>query len=141
MSGAIKSYRDLAVWQKGVELAEACYLLTKRFPATERYGLTSQIRRAAVSVPANIAEGHGRSGPGQFVHQLSIARGSLRELETLLLISQRQAYGKTETFLDLAARTDEIGRMLFGLSTKVEASTARGVPQASDLDPETKRGR
>lgn len=129
MPKRISSYRDLVVWQKSIDLVDACYATTRRFPAAELYGLTSQIRRASVSIAANIAEGHGRNGPGQFLHQLSVARGSLRELETLILIAHRQRFMKAETFRALAARTDEIGRMLFGLSTSVAASSARGIPE------------
>lgn len=120
----IKSYRDLLVWQKAVTLGVNCYALTKRFPATERYGLASQIQRAAVSIAANIAEGHGRSGPAVFLQHLSIARGSLRELETLLLLADRLGYSKAETSRELAAATDEIGKMLYGLSSRVSGDRA-----------------
>jgi four helix bundle protein len=137
MAGKIRSYRDLEVWQKAVDLADRCYLLTRTFPVEERYGLASQVRRAAVSISANIAEGHGRSGRGEYLHHLSIARGSLCELETLLLIAERQHFANAETFRDLAAFSDEIGRMLFGLITSVAASSARGVPQTRDRRPGT----
>jgi four helix bundle protein len=133
MAKRIQSYRDLIVWQKSIDLVDACYAVTRRFPREELYGLSSQIRRAAVSIAANIAEGHGRTGRGQFVHQLSIARGSLRELETLVLISHRQSFVKAGTFGALIARTDEIGRMLFGLSAKVAASSADGGPASARL--------
>jgi four helix bundle protein len=137
MAKRIRSYRDLIVWQKSIDLVDDCYSATRGFPSAETYGLTSQIRRASVSIAANIAEGHGRTGPGQYLHQLSIARGSLRELETLLLISRRQRFVKAETFRSLAGQTDEIGRMLYGLTTKVEASNARGAPASSDPTSET----
>lgn len=128
MSRKVRSYRDLGVWQKAVDLADRCYQLTRGFPAEERYGLSSQIRRAAVSIPANIAEGNGRSGSREYLHHLSIARGSFYELETLLLIAERQRFAKAETFRVLAADSDEIGRMLYGLATSVAASTAKGIP-------------
>jgi four helix bundle protein len=128
----IKSYRDLLVWQKAVALSVDCYALTKRFPATERYGLASQIQRAAVSIAANIAEGHGRSGPAVFLQHLSIARGSLRELETLLLLADRLGYSKAETSRELAAAADEIGRMLYGLTSKVSGDR---VSQSSFRQP------
>jgi four helix bundle protein len=115
----IRSYRDLLVWQKAVTLGVGCYALTKRFPATERYGLASQIQRAAVSIAANIAEGHGRGGPAVFLYHLSIARGSLRELETLLLLADRLGYAKAETYRDLSAAADDIGKMLFGLTSRI----------------------
>ncbi|HEY4217615.1 MAG TPA: four helix bundle protein [Gemmatimonadaceae bacterium] len=138
----IRSYRDLLVWQKAVELSANCYALTKRFPATERYGLASQIQRAAVSIAANIAEGHGRNGPALFLHHLSVARGSLRELETLLILADRLGYSKAETQRDLSAATDEVGRMLYGLSTKLSASRAAGVVAGtSDQRAETRSAR
>jgi len=79
---AIRNYRDLFVWGRSMDLAEACYKISRQFPPSEIYGLTSQIRRAAVSIPANIAGGHGRRNLGDYVHHLSIANGSLKELET-----------------------------------------------------------
>mgnify|MGYP001363477556 FL=1 len=85
----ITSYRDLKVWQMSVDLAEAVYSLTQDFPKTEVYGLTAQMRRAAVSVPANIAEGHGRETTGAFIQFLRVAQGSLKELETHAIIAQR----------------------------------------------------
>ena len=134
----VRSYRDLLVWQKSVALSVSCYALTKGFPASERYGLASQIQRAAVSIAANIAEGHGRNGPAVFLHHLSIARGSLRELETLLILADRLGYSKAETQKDLAAAADEIGRMLYGLTVKVSGSGAAGVVTATpDQRPAT----
>jgi four helix bundle protein len=85
----IQSYRDLKVWQEAVNLAEICYCFTKNFPKEELYGMTSQIRRASVSIAANIAEGYGRKTRGEYIQFLYIAQGSLKELETHLLISQR----------------------------------------------------
>jgi len=85
----IKSYRDLRVWQYAMDLAEICYRITRQFPRDEMFGLTSQIRRAAVSVPANIAEGHGREQTASFIQYLRISQGSLKELETHLLLAER----------------------------------------------------
>ena len=85
----INSYRDLRVWQEAMSLAECCYVLTRGFPRDELFGLTSQIRRAATSIAANIAEGHGRENTGSFIQHLRIAQGSLKELETHLLISEK----------------------------------------------------
>lgn len=108
----------------------------------ERYGLASQIQRAAVSIAANIAEGHGRNGPGVYLHHLSIARGSLRELETLLILADRLGYSKAETHRDLAEAADEIGRMLYGLTMKISSSHAAGVVTATaDQRPETRSAR
>ena len=86
---SINSYRDLRVWQDAMALAEACYGLTGRFPREEMFGQTAQIRRAAASIAANIAEGHGREGAGSFIQFLRIAQGSLKELATHLILSER----------------------------------------------------
>jgi four helix bundle protein len=119
---SVQSYRDLAAWQKAMDLVEAVYRATQHWPRDEMYGLTNQARRAAVSVPANIAEGQGRRGPTEMLHHLSIADGSLHELETHLLIAQRLRYleqrlryleGATATIL--LAQTAEVGRILGGL--------------------------
>ena len=131
MSG-IKSYRDLRVWECGMELSLACYSLTRQFPSHEQYGLTSQIRRAAVSIPANIAEGHGKSGSGNYLQHLSHARGSLRELETLLILSERLAYGRPELYRDLLAKTDAIAAMLHQLTLGVMKSRKSGAPRPTD---------
>ncbi|WP_343302643.1 four helix bundle protein [Mesorhizobium retamae] len=85
----IKSYRDLLVWQAAVELAVTCYSVTRNFPASEVCGMTSQIRRSSTSIAANIAEGHGRENTGAFVQFLRVAQGSLKELETHLILSGR----------------------------------------------------
>jgi four helix bundle protein len=111
----IKSYKDLRVWQAAMEIVEHCYRLTAKFPRDEVYGITSQLRRAAVSVPSNIAEGYGRDSTGSYVQFLKIAQGSLKELETLLLVAERVAVappGSTDTLLD---QCDAAGRMLNGL--------------------------
>ena len=143
MGQRIQSYKDLGVWQKSVELAVDLYGLTRRFPSHERFAMVSQIQRAAVSIGSNIAEGWGKSGSGYYLNAISHARGSLRELETLLLIAHRVGYIKRETFLALAERTDEIARMLFGLSRSVANSAATGrpdhPPETSDPGPETFR--
>ena len=86
---SIESYRDLNVWKVGMTLAKECYFLTKTFPKSELFGLTSQIRRAGASIPANIAEGNGRENTGQYIHFLRIAQGSLKELETHLILVQQ----------------------------------------------------
>jgi len=87
----IESYKDLEVWQMAMTLAQDCYLLTTRFPKDEMYGMSAQIRRAAVSIPANIAEGYGRDQTGPFVQFLRIAQGSARELETHLILTEKSA--------------------------------------------------
>jgi four helix bundle protein len=84
---SVKNYRELVVWQKAMGLAKLCYQVTKRFPKEEMFGMTSQIRRSAASIPANIAEGHGRTHTKDYLHFLSIAKGSLAEVETHLILS------------------------------------------------------
>jgi four helix bundle protein len=118
MSRPIRSYKDLLVWQKGVDLAVDLYAVTRGFPASERYGMSSQIQRSGVSIPSNIAEGHAKS-TAQYLNHLSHAKGSLCEVETLLIVGNRVGFVKTETFRDLTGRTDELGRMLRGLATSV----------------------
>ena len=111
----VRSYRDLKVWQSGMDLAEQCYLITRRFPRDELFGLTSQIRRAASSIPANIAEGWGREGTAEYIQFLRIAQGSLKELETHLLLSERVGLVTTEQTKPILQRTDELGRMIHSL--------------------------
>jgi four helix bundle protein len=115
----ITSYRDLIVWARAMDIAVVCYQLTKQIPQSEIYGLISQIRRAAVSIPANIAEGHGRKTLGDFIQHLSIANGSLKELETHLLIAGRLQYVKDDEIVPALASCEEIGRMLASLIQKL----------------------
>lgn len=115
----IRSYRDLRVWQWAVDLSIECYRATKRLPKDELYGLVSQIRRAAVSVAANIAEGHGRKHLGDYLHHLSVASGSLMELETHLLISERLRYISRQELEGLLAGAADINKMLSGLRAKL----------------------
>jgi four helix bundle protein len=118
-----KSYRDLLVWQRGMTLALNCYSFSKRLPKEEAYGLTSQIRRASVSIPANIAEGHGRELTGSFVQHLRIAQGSLKELETELLIVQGAGLAPSGEVDTLLQSTDELGRMLRALIRSLQQSS------------------
>jgi four helix bundle protein len=117
--GAIKSYRDLEVWKQAMDLVEQCYLRSERFPRSEEFGLRAQLRRSSVSVPSNIAEGHGRSTTGDFVRHVSIAHGSLMELETQVLIAGRLHYLEAAEVDDLLKRADEIGRMLTSLARRL----------------------
>ena len=124
---SINSYRDLRVWQDALALAEACYGITSQFPREEMFGQTSQIRRAATSVAANIAEGHGREGAASFVSFLRIAQGSLKELETHLILSQRVGLTPAEAVAPLLDRCEILGKRLRALirslqRKKVEAS-------------------
>jgi len=110
-----QSYRDLEVWQKAMDLVVDCYQSTKGFPKSEVYGLTSQLQRAAVSVPANIAEGRARQHTKEFLQHISIAYGSLAEVETLVQIAQRLDYLNVNQTKNILDKTAEIGRMLNGL--------------------------
>jgi four helix bundle protein len=110
-----KRYSDLIAWQKAMELMEEVYKITKAFPKEELYGLTSQIRRAAISVPSNIAEGHGRTGSREFFHCLSIAQGSLSELETQIEIAARLSYITSEQKTRCLEMAAETGRIMNGL--------------------------
>lgn len=112
---AAKNFKDLIAWQKAMDLVETVYRLTSQFPADERFGLTSQQRRAAVSIPSNIAEGHGRNSDGDFLRFLSMAYGSLREVETQLLIAVRLKYIGQSDFQPVQELCDETGRILNGL--------------------------
>lgn len=107
----VRSYRDLLVWQKAMAWIEAVYRLTSRWPSDERFGLISQLRRSAVSVAANIAEGAGRRSTGEFLQFLGIARGSLAEAETLVLLSGRLGYSTEADVRGLLEQADEISRM------------------------------
>jgi four helix bundle protein len=115
----IESYRDLRVWQQSMDLAEACYRLTATFPREEMFGLTSQIRRACTSIPANIAEGYGRNSKGSYGQFLKVAQGSLKELETHLLLAERLALVEAPLTAPLISDCDALGRMLFSLIRKV----------------------
>ncbi|PCK87887.1 diversity-generating retroelement protein bAvd family protein [Rhizobium sophoriradicis] len=111
----INSYKDLKVWQMAIDLAVDCYQLSRKFPKEEIYGLTAQIRRAATSIAANIAEGHGREVTGSFIQFLRIAQGSLKELETHMLISHRIGLIEESEFRQMTEKCDEIGRMIRAL--------------------------
>jgi four helix bundle protein len=111
----INSYRDLRVWQIGMDLATDCYTATKPFPREETFGLTSQIRRSAAAIPANIAEGHGRGSKKEYRQFLRTAQASLRELETHLLLSERVGLLPASPARDLLATADRLGRMLNSL--------------------------
>src|SRR5262245_28277605 len=93
----IRSYRDLRVWQMAMDLTVQVYQITESFPTYERFGLTAQLRRAAVSIASNIAEGHGRSTRGEYLQHISIARGSTMEVEVQLLVGERLEYADAET--------------------------------------------
>jgi four helix bundle protein len=116
----IQSYRDLRVWQEAVNLAESCYRLTKTFPKEELYGMTTQIRRASVSIAANIAEGYGRKTRGEYIQFLYIAQGSLKELETHWLISQRVELASPQSVNPILNQCESVGQLLLTLIRALE---------------------
>lgn len=121
MSGS-RSYRDLAVWARGVDLAERVYVLTRDFPAAERHGLASQMQRAVVSVSSNVAEGWGRGSQKEFLRFLSIARGSLCELQTQSVIAERIGYLNSTDAEALGVEMDVLSRMLLSFMRYVRDS-------------------
>lgn len=118
----IKSYRDLIVWQKSMQLVTDVYRLTRDLPKEEQYGLLSQIRRSAVSIPSNIAEGYGRKSTSDYIRFLQISRGSLYELQTQIEICLNLDFLSRQDFDDIYEKSSEIERMLNGLIKKVKAS-------------------
>ena len=113
----ISGFRDLRVWQGGMDLVEQVYRLTRDFPEHERYGLVSQMQRAAVSIPSNIAEGHTRDSSKDYLRHLSIARASLAELQTQLEIAKRLRYCSSERYTHLLGQSDILARQLSALRT------------------------
>jgi four helix bundle protein len=124
MMSNIQSYKDLKVWQKSMEIARACYEVTKAFPKEELFGMTSQIRRAAASVPANIAEGYGRDSRGEYVQFLRFAQGSLKELETHLILAEQVRITALDSTAAIQSLCDEVGRMLRSLIRSLQSSTS-----------------
>jgi four helix bundle protein len=120
----IRDYRDLIVWKEAMEIAELVYSLTRAFPREEDFGLTSQMRRAAVSVPSNIAEGFGRGQRKSFVQFLRIAQGSLKEMETQALLSARIGFLGSEDLSDLLPRCERLGKRLVQFVRSLERSGA-----------------
>ena len=110
-----RRYDDLTAWQKAMDLVAEVYGVTRGWPKEELFGLTSHVRKAAISIPSNIAEGHGRYGPKEFLHHLSIAHGSLGETETQLRIAHRLDDVDDDDVTDLLPRCAEVGRLLQGL--------------------------
>ena len=115
------SFRDLAVWQRAIELTIAIYKLTESFPDTEKFGLTNQLRRAAVSVASNIAEGYGRATKGEYIQFLGHARGSISEVETQLVIAEALSFGTKSLLQSAAGLCNEVGRMLRMMMKSLQA--------------------
>ena len=118
----VKTYQELIVWQKAMDLIESVYKVSRTFPREEVYALTSQIRRAAVSIASNIAEGQGRRTTSDFLRHLSIAYGSLLETETQLLIAKRLRYLGNTNLEEVMKQTAEVGRLLNGLMASLSQS-------------------
>ncbi|CAN5472782.1 four helix bundle protein [soil metagenome] len=112
----MRPHENLEVWLNAIEFVVMIYERTKKFPSEEKFGLTSQLRRASVSIPANIAEGAARQSDKEFIHFLAIAQGSCSEVETEILIAQKLGFLPQAEYKELKAEADSIGRMLIGLS-------------------------
>lgn len=123
----IKSYRDLHAWQRAMDFVTVVYQATAKFPRDEIYGLTSQLRRSAVSVPSNIAEGHGRQSTRDFINFLSIAYGSLNEAQTQIVIAHRLSYLTADEAQSLESLSQEVGRLINGLSRSLSQKVGSGV--------------
>jgi four helix bundle protein len=121
----VSSYRDLIAWQKAMALAEEVYALTARFPSEERFGLVAQLRRAAVSIASDIAEGHGRLTTKDWQHFLAQARGSTHELETQLLLASRLRFVEGEPAQSAIKHAEEVGRIINGLLNATRNRTTR----------------
>jgi four helix bundle protein len=122
----VSGYRDLLVWERAMGLVAEAYRATESFPKEEKYGLAQQLRRAAVSVPSNIAEGHGRDHLGDYLRHLSIANGSLMEFETQVLIAGQMGYVPKEEEARILLRAREVGKMLSGLTKALKKRSSRG---------------
>ena len=114
-----ESFHDLIVWQRAIQMSVSIYKLTEGFPKEELYGLTSQIRRAGVSVPSNIAEGYGRRSTGEYKQFLGMARGSNMEVQTQLVISRELGYGNPVTLKHTEGLSHEVGKMLVAIMNKL----------------------
>ncbi|MGB3651876.1 MAG: four helix bundle protein [Rivularia sp. (in: cyanobacteria)] len=118
------SHREQFIWKRGIEISVICYQLTQNFPKAELYGLTSQIRRAAVSIPSNIAEGYGRTSNNEYIRFLQIALGSLRELDTQLIIARRVGLAaESELFSKAMKEVDEMQRIMVTTLNKLKTSS------------------
>jgi four helix bundle protein len=118
-----QSYKDLNVWQKGIELAKVIYTLTAQFPGEEKFGLVSQTRRAAVSIPSNIAEGQARHTTGEFIQFISHAEGSVAELNTQLILATELHFCSKDDVQPASELAEDLRRMLNGLRRKLEKSS------------------
>ena len=120
MADVLSSFRDLIVWQEAMTLVVDCYKLTDRFPSSERFGLTSQVRRSCCSIPSNIAEGHNRKSTRTFLHHVNVALGSEAEFETQIELALRLGYCSADDAREIQDRRAAIGRMLHALSRSLK---------------------
>ena len=132
---AVSSFRDLRVWQAAMDLVEQVYRITQSFPREEMYGLTSQVRRAAVSIASNIAEGHSREHLREYLQHLSMARSSLAEVETHLEIAGRLGYLGSDEVARLIGRVDSLGRQMYALRNSLAARSSIPIPDRLPTRP------
>lgn len=125
MGAEIKSYRDLIAWQKAIQLCKRVYQLSAGFPDSERFGLVSQVRRAAVSVPSNIAEGYGRRRTQDYLRFLDMARGSLAEVDTQLVLARELGFGEVSSLTTCDQMVIEVDRILSGLVRSLNRSVEK----------------
>ena len=123
-NGNVKTYKDLGIWQKGVLLAKDIYELTEKYPQKEKFGLINQMRRSAVSIPANIAEGWARTGTKEFIHFLHISNGSLAELQTFMVISRELKYSEGGTDAGVEKQIEELQKMIYAMIRSLSAKPA-----------------
>lgn len=116
----LKSYKELIVWQKSIQLVKAIFILTEKFPKSELYGIISQIRRASIAIPSNIAEGYGRKSAKEYAQFYSIAYGSALELETQIIIANELGFAKNEDFDKVNLLLEEVLKMLNSMTTKMK---------------------
>ncbi len=135
MVGDVRGYHDLRVWQLSMDFAETIYRLTWEFPDRERFSMSNQLQRAAMSAPSNVAEGHARGHTNDFIRFLSIARGSLAEVETNLLMARRLGYLTEEEKNRLFAQSDDLGRQLTALRSAIERRVDKPKRLAEDDPP------
>jgi len=119
----MKNFKELKIWQKGIELVALVYTITTTFPEEEKYGLSAQMRRAAVSIPSNIAEGHLRKTAKDFKQFLSIARGSCAELETQIIIAHKLGFIQDDDFNKLSPKVEELSKMLSSFYSKINSNS------------------
>jgi four helix bundle protein len=123
----VQNYRDLNVWQKAMQLAEDIFRVTENFPNTQRYVLVAQMQRSALSVPSNIAEGRSRHSEKDFIYHLNVARGSLAELETQIILAHRLKFLDEVTMQRLLNLSNEVTKMLFGLRTSLKSDDSEAI--------------